>query len=193
MNSVFGPSLDVHISITPTAKMRKVLTQYNETSQHTVKFWVGFFSFPFFPFFIVLFHRSTYNCPHLSIGTTAVDGSWIQYRPVRCRIHFLNFCQIQLINQFPPVILGMQPEEKQVGYMKAKERPLLSDLENLHLWIYVDVEAADGGQFCGLNCWHRGWNCAVFHCIYWSIAKNRELWRLWSQVSASDLIELWKL
>ena len=51
----------------------------------------------------------------------------------------------------------------------------------------VDVEAADGGQFCGLNCWHRGWYRTFFHCIYWSTAKNRELWRLWSQVSASDL------
>lgn len=190
MNSVFGPSLDVHISITPTAKMRKVLTQYNETSQHTVKFWVGFFSFPFFPFFIVLFHRSTYNCPHLSIGTTAVDGSWIQACPLSDS--FSEF----LSNPVDQPISTCDP-----GHATGGETSRLYEGQGTAVVVWpwkstsmnVDVEAADGGQFCGLNCWHRGWNCAVFHCIYWSIAKNRELWRLWSQVSASDLIELWKL
>jgi hypothetical protein len=50
MNIVFGPLLDVHISMLPTANMQKVLTQHSKTSQHTAKFWVVLFIFSFYKF-----------------------------------------------------------------------------------------------------------------------------------------------
>ena len=81
---------------------------------NTLKFWVVLF-LPFFPFFL-----SSKFCfigaPILVLAYQLEPLQWMahEYRPVRCRIHFLNFCQIQLIHQFPPVILGMQLEEKQI-------------------------------------------------------------------------------